>query len=197
MHKSDAQKLNVRAVFLVGFMACGKSSVGQELARRLDWDFVDLDLRIESREQQTIPEIFRDRGEAGFRLAETNALRDLTEALESDTLERNTVVALGGGAFAEPQNRKLLQSWPSVFLDAPLDELWRRTLEDATIRPLRNDRTEFARLHERRLPFYRQATVTVVTSGKNPASLCEEIERTLHSWGTTILPASSGTGESQ
>ncbi|MGB0047265.1 MAG: shikimate kinase [Terriglobales bacterium] len=196
--------MSVRAVFLVGFMACGKSSVGQELARRLDWDFVDLDLRMESREQQTIPEIFRDRGEAGFRLAETNALRDLTDALERDPLKRNTVVALGGGAFAEPQNRKLLRSWPSVFLDAPIDELWRRSVEDATIRPLRNDRTEFARLHEHRLPFYRQATVTIVTSGKDPASLCEEIERTLQSWGRTeaegssqTLPTWPGTGESQ
>ena len=196
--------MSVRAVFLVGFMACGKSSVGQELARHMDWDFVDLDIRIESRERQTIPEIFRYRGESGFRLAETNALRELTEALEQDPLQRNTVVALGGGTFAHPQNRDLLRSWPSVFLDAPLDELWRRTTEDVKMRPLRSDRTEFARLHQYRLPFYRQATVTVVTSGKDPASLCQEIERTLQSWRRTeasdssrTLPARSGTGESQ
>ncbi|MFY9843041.1 MAG: shikimate kinase, partial [Terriglobales bacterium] len=84
--------MEVRAVFLVGFMACGKSTVGQELARRLDWDFVDLDERIEWRERQTISEIFRQRGEEGFRLAETSALCDLT-----DSLERDTVIALGGG----------------------------------------------------------------------------------------------------
>jgi shikimate kinase len=191
--------MTVRAVFLVGFMASGKSSVGQELARRLGWDFVDLDARIETREQQTIPEIFRDRGESGFRLAETSALCDLTESLG-----RDTVVALGGGTFAHSQNRELLQPWPSVFLDAPLDELWRRSMEDAAERPLRSDRAEFARLHESRLPFYRQATVTVVTSGKNPASLCAEIERRLQFWGRTgdadsfeIPPARSGTGESQ
>jgi shikimate kinase len=196
--------MSVRAVFLVGFMACGKSSVGQELARRLDWDFVDLDVRIELRERQTIPDIFRDRGESGFRLAETSALRELTEALEHDTLKRNVVVALGGGAFAQAKNRELLRPWLSIFLDVPLEELWQRSQEDVTERPLRSDRTEFARLHENRLPFYRQATVTVVTSGKDPASLCEEIERTLQSWGKTeaagsseILPARSGTGESQ
>ena len=148
--------MGVRAVFLVGFMASGKSSVGQELARRLDWDFVDLDARIESRERQTISEIFRDRGEAAFRLAETSALRDLTESLGRDTVERNSfvrnaVVALGGGTFAQPQNRELLRPWPSVFLDAPLDELWRRSMEDATIRPLRNDPTEFARLHHHQI----------------------------------------------
>ncbi len=199
--------MGVRAVILVGFMASGKSSVGQELARRLDWDFVDLDARIESRERQTISEIFRDRGEAAFRLAETSALRDLTESLGRDTVERNSfvrnaVVALGGGTFAQPQNRELLRPWPSVFLDAPLDELWRRSMEDATIRPLRNDPTEFARLHHHRLPFYRQATVTVVTSGKDPTSLCAEIERTLQSWGnerdgSSEIPPARGTGEAQ
>ena len=166
----------VRAVFLVGFMASGKSCVGRELARRLDWDFVDLDARIESRERQAIPEIFRDRGESSFRLAETSALRDLTESLE-----RNTVIALGGGAFVQPKNRELLQSWPSVFLEVPLDELWRRVLEDPTKRPLRKDNlTEFARLYESRLPFYRQATMTVVTSEKDdPASVCVAIESKL------------------
>jgi shikimate kinase len=197
--------MGVRAVFLVGFMASGKTTVGQALARRLNWDFVDMDARIEARERQTIPEIFRDRGEPGFRLAESSALRDLTEALERDTLERNTVVALGGGTFAQPENVELLRAWPSVFLDAPPDELWRRCREDDTKRPLRkDDPTEFARLHEYRLPFYRQATVTVVTSGKDPASLCAEIERTLQFWGGTeaagsseIPPARSGTGESQ
>ena len=191
--------MGVRAVCLVGFTASGKSSVGQELARRLDWDFVDLDARIESCERQSIPEIFRERGESGFRLAETGALRDLTESLQ-----RDTVVALGGGAFAQPENRELLQPWLSAFLETPLDELWQRSLDDARERPLRNDRAGFARLYEYRLPFYRQATVTVVTSGKDPASICAEIERTLNLWGRTealgssqIPPDHFGTGESQ
>jgi shikimate kinase len=166
----------VRAVFLVGFMASGKTTVARELARRLDWDFVDLDTLIESRERQTISEIFRDRGESAFRLAETSALRDLTESLE-----RNTVIALGGGTFTQTKNRELLRSCPSVFLEIPLDELWHRSFQDPTKRPLRNDNlAEFARLYESRLPFYRQATMTVVTSGKDdPASVCVEIESKL------------------
>jgi shikimate kinase len=176
-----------RAIFLVGFMASGKSSVGQELARRLDWNFVDLDARIESRERQTVAEIFRDRGESGFRLAETTALRDLTESLD-----RGTVVALGGGTFAQPENRELLLAWPSVFLETPLDELWKRCIEDKIERPLRKDPAEFARLYKSRLPFYRQATVTVVTSGKDPVSLCTEIERTFQFRGVI-----KGEGSSQ
>jgi len=192
--------MGVRAVFLVGFMASGKSCVGQELARRLNWDFVDLDARIESREKQTVPEIFRERGEPGFRLAETSALRDLLTV----SLTHHTVVALGGGAFVQETNRQLLRHWPSIFLEAPASELWQRSLADGIERPLRGDPDQFARLYAERLPFYRQATVTIVTSGKDPASLCAEIERSLQSWGraeapdsSQIPPAGSGTGESQ
>lgn len=177
----------VRAVFLVGFMAAGKSSVGQELARRLGWDFVDLDARIESREGRTVPEIFRDGGEHAFRLVEASALRDLTLSLE-----RDSVIALGGGTFAQLMNQELVKPWPSVFLDAPVEELWQRSLEDATKRPLRKDSlAEFARLHESRLAFYRQATVTVVTSGKDPATLCIEIERKLQFQGESESAGSS------
>ena len=121
------------------------------------------------------------------------------------TSSRDAVIALGGGAFAQPKNRELLRSWPSVFLEVPLDELWRRSLEDPTERPLRkDDLAEFARLYESRLTFYRQATVTVVTSGKDPASLCAEIERTLlfrerseAAASPRATPDNFGTGESQ
>ena len=167
--------MGVRAVFLVGFMASGKSSVGQELARRLNWDFVDLDARIESRERQTIPEIFRDRGESGFRLAETSALRDLL----TESLAHNSVVALGGGAFVQEPNRALLCQWPSVFLEAPASELWQRSLTDGIERPLRGSPEQFAELYAERLPFYRQATVIVQTAGKPLASICVEIEEAL------------------
>jgi len=128
--------MEVRAVFLVGFMGSGKSSVGRELARQLDWDFVDLDTRIESRERQTVPEIFRERGETGFRLAETDALRDLL----AESGQPNRVVALGGGAFVQERNRELLRPWLSVFLEAPASELWQRSQSDGIERPLRGDR---------------------------------------------------------
>ncbi len=179
--------MEVRAVFLVGFMASGKSSVGQELARRLDWDFVDLDARIESREQQTIPDIFRDRGEPGFRLAETSALRDLL----TESLQRNRVVALGGGAFVQERNRELLRQWPSVFLEASASELWQRSLTDGVERPLRGDPEQFAQLYAERLPFYRQASVAVETTGKQLASICVEIEGALQLRGT---PEDAGSG---
>jgi shikimate kinase len=194
--------MEARAVFLVGFMAAGKSSVGRELARRLGWDFVDLDDRIELREQQTVPEIFQHQGERGFRVAERKALEELVQSIE-----RNSVIALGGGTFVQPKNRDLLRPWPSVFLDAPPDELWRRSREDPAKRPLRkDDPAEFARQYGERLSHYQQATVTVVTSGRDPDALCAEIERTLQLRDAAALsessviprtPADSGRGESQ
>ncbi len=188
----------VRAVFLVGFMASGKSRVGKELAQRLAWDFVDLDAQIEAREKRTIAELFQERGEPGFRAAETGALRDLL----TPSLQRDHVVALGGGAFVQEINRELLRPWPTVFLETVIDELWQRSLTDQVERPLRGTAEQFAALYAERLPYYREATITVVTSGRDPASLCAEIERSLQLGGngnansSGISPASSETGES-
>ena len=166
--------MGVRAVFLVGFMASGKSSVGQELARRLQWSFVDLDDRIATLEHKRVPVIFAGVGEAGFRAAESAALRQLTE-----TLERNTVVALGGGAFVPNENRELLRNWPTVFLHAPADELWRRCGDDPAERPLRKNPEQFTQLYQTRLPFYREATLTIDTMGKDPSGVSAEIEQAL------------------
>jgi len=185
--------MGARAVFLVGFMGSGKSTVGPELARRLGWDFVDLDCRIEAREQKSVPEIFRDQGETGFRLAESTALQHLTQSLE-----RDSVVALGGGAFAQEKNRTLLRNCFSVFLNAPVEELWKRSLADGVERPLRKDRDQFARLLAERLPGYRQATITVETAGRDVVSICGEIEAALqlHAGTEGGRPASAVSGSS-
>jgi len=166
--------MGVLAVFLVGFMGSGKSTVGQELARRHRWNFVDRDALIETREQASISEIFARAGEAGFRAAETSALLAVSESLKL-----NTVVALGGGAFAQETNRSLIGDWPSVFLEAPLDELWRRSAQEAPVRPLRKDREQFSHLYSQRLPFYRQATATIEIFGKEVDTICREIEERL------------------
>lgn len=168
-----------RAVFLAGFMGSGKNTVGHELARRLGWIFVDLDARIEARERMPIPDIFRLHGEPTFRAAETAALHDLL----ADVLDHPTVVALGGGAFTQENNRQLLHAWPTVFLDAPVQELWERCcrheLELGVARPLRGDLDQFTELHAHRLPFYRQASVVIETSGKRIADICNEITHAL------------------
>ena len=166
-------------MFLVGFMGSGKTRVGRELAGGLGWDFLDLDTLIESREGKSVPAIFGDHGEAGFRRAETAALGELISGLQ-----RDTVVALGGGAFVQEQNRKLLQGWPSIFLDASPQELWRRCCQDPAERPLRKSQSQFEQLYLERLPFYKMAQVTVETMDREVSAICDEIKGTLKLGGS-------------
>jgi shikimate kinase len=163
-----------RAVFLVGYMGAGKSSVGRFLSKRLGWRFVDLDRQIEVRAGNTVAYIFKYAGEEAFRRMETEALRRLLLALADGD---PTVVALGGGAFAHSENVEMLQqcSAPVVFLDAPLDELRRRIGEDDA-RPLFADAERFRKLYEERQVHYRRAAHRVQTDGKTIDEVAREIE---------------------
>src|SRR5262245_55797562 len=78
-------------MFLIGFMASGKTTIGRLLAERLDWAFVDLDKLIEDGAERTVADIFAAEGEEGFRKRETEVLRDVAR-------RRKTVIATGGGA---------------------------------------------------------------------------------------------------
>jgi len=166
------------AVFLVGFMGAGKSSVGRSLGERLNWVFEDLDDRIEQREGRTVATIFRDSGEAVFRLAERAALRQ-TLAEVSGGVAR--VVALGGGAFVQAQNSALLKSAgvPTVFLDAPVEELWQRCCRQASNtgveRPLLRSIEQFRALYESRHKGYSKASLKVATAGRDIDEITTEI----------------------
>ena len=167
----SASVSGVRAVVLVGFMGAGKSSVGAALSRRLGWPFEDLDERIQAREQRSIEQIFRQSGEAVFRRLEHAALRSLVEEGASAK-----VVALGGGAFAQANNAALLEEagWSTIFLDAPVDELFRRCQQQQLERPLRGDAKEFHRLYEDRRPCYLRAGFRIETAGKNVEDVAAE-----------------------
>ncbi len=167
----------IRSVFLVGFMGVGKTSVGQELARRLGWRFLDLDDLIVAREGRAIAEIFRDSGETAFRQAESRALGELL----ATGLRQATVVALGGGAFAQEENARLLRqaSVPVVFLDAPLQELRRRCAPEAGNRPLFQDENQFRQLYEARLHAYMKADLRIQTSGLTVEQVAAELARRL------------------
>lgn len=165
------------AVFLVGFMGAGKSSVGAALAHRLNWVFEDLDDRIERRERRSVAQIFRESGEPAFRRAEHSALQDVLGGIHNQA----RVVALGGGAFVQAPNAALLRSSgvPIVFLDAPLEELWERCCkqasEAAASRPLLRSLDEFRDLHDRRRPHYSEASLTIQTGGRTVDEIAGEI----------------------
>jgi shikimate kinase len=173
-----AQGHSSRRLFLIGFMGAGKTSVGRVLASRLGWNFYDLDQAIENREGKTVAEIFAGQGEAGFRTAETAALEEL---LQDASRPHDLVIALGGGAFVQPQNREVLQRAGAitVLLEAPLEELLRRCNADATIRPLARDASQFAELFEVRRAAYGLAKHRVNTLGKSVEDVAAEIERIL------------------
>lgn len=156
-----------RPVFLVGMMGAGKSTVGRSLARRLGWDFVDLDHEIESTTGVRIPVIFEIEGEQGFRRRESQILASLVS-------RSRMVLATGGGAVIDPANRVLLrESGHVVYLRASVDDLYMRTKSDKS-RPLLqtdNPRDRIASLLNQRQAFYEEVASLQVNTGRQPVGM--------------------------
>ena len=169
-------------MILVGFMGAGKSTVGRVLAEQLGWTFEDLDHRIELREKRKVAEIFRKVGEAGFRRAEHQALKELLEALRSGS---EKVIALGGGAFAYESNISLIDALkiPTVFLDAGVEELWGRCQSQSerqgVERPLLGNSEDFRALYAKRRPHYLRASLRQETAGKTVVQIAAEMIQAL------------------
>ena len=159
-------------------MGAGKTSIGGALAHRLGWKFVDLDHQVEIREHRTVAEIFRQSGEAYFRRTETRVLIELLGSLKRGN---NTVMALGGGAFAQPANISRLEKAGvrTIFLDASPEELWKRCRRGRVARPLLRSLEDFTRLYDERRCHYMKAALRIDTSGKVPADVVREIESLL------------------
>ena len=171
------------AVFLIGFMGAGKTSVGQALARRLNWLFEDLDQRIERNQGRSVAEIFQELGESEFRAAEHSALKQLLEEISG---KPGKIVALGGGAFAQRKNAALLE-WHGahvVLLDAPIEVLWQRCCkqasEDGSSRPLLRDLDQFRELYQARRRSYGKARLTVRTESRKVDDIAAKITRLLN-----------------
>ena len=155
-------------VYLVGFMAAGKTTLARALAKRLDWEAVDIDELIEARERQTVADIFARRGEPYFRTVERAVLAEQLE-------RRNVVVATGGGTFADVQNRAAINSdGVSVWLDAPLDRLIARIPADGR-RPLAADRASLERLYDQRRSFYEHAHMRLDAGRGGVDNLVEQL----------------------
>ncbi|MBZ5577391.1 MAG: shikimate kinase [Acidobacteriia bacterium] len=159
-------------IYLVGFMASGKSTIGRLLAHRLGWSFFDADDEIEAAEKVSIREIFEKRGEAEFRRIETEIVRQHAHWVERG---RPAVLALGGGAFVQPENRRILgDRGVSVWLDCPFAIVERRVAQ-ATHRPLARDTESLAALYEARREAYALADIYVPIVGDDPAPAVDAI----------------------
>jgi shikimate kinase len=144
-------------IYLVGFMASGKSTIGRALAARLHWQAEDIDDLIERREHRTIADIFAKQGEPYFRSVERDILKLLLPM-------RHLVVATGGGTFADPDNRAAINfDGVSVWIDVPLPDLIQRIPLDGR-RPLAASRPDLERLYAARSDAYRMAHLRVTAS---------------------------------
>jgi shikimate kinase len=174
----SGSEASARPLFLVGFMAAGKTAAGREIARRLRWEFVDTDERIEAEEGRSISAIFAEDGEARFREIERRVLSEVAGAAR-------TVVATGGGAFLSDATRRLLaRAGRTVWLDAPFEVVRERLAGEgpgARARPLgrSDDPVALRASFERRRAAYALAEVRVASSGARPAEVAERVLQAL------------------
>ncbi|HSC27183.1 MAG TPA: shikimate kinase [Vicinamibacterales bacterium] len=160
--------MKVDKIYLVGFMAAGKTSVARALARRLDWRTEDIDSLIEARERRTVADIFARCGEPYFRAVEREILHLLLPL-------RHVVVATGGGTFADPENRAAIRSdGLTIWLDVPFSEVLVRLPADGR-RPLAADRGQMERLFASRRAIYAEADFRIDVGSASAEETAERI----------------------
>lgn len=155
-------------MYLVGFMACGKTTVARALAKRLGWRAIDIDELIEQREHLSVAEIFAKHGEPYFRAVERAVLVDQLPP-------RHVITATGGGTFTDLQNRAAInRDGLSVWLDVPLDALIARVPSDGR-RPLAADRPGFERLYHQRRATYEHAHLRLDAGRSSVEGIVEQL----------------------
>src|SRR5271157_3723501 len=168
--------LTKRNIFLIGPMGSGKTAVGRHLARLFRFTFHDSDADIEAKTGVDIAFIFEKEGEAGFRVREKEAIDRLTRL-------EDIVLATGGGAVIEADNRRVLaERGIVVYLETSIEQQLERT-RHARHRPLLNDTDPEEKLKElmlRRAALYAEiANITVSTDGRRVQLVAEEIHHEL------------------
>ncbi|WP_378176747.1 shikimate kinase [Aquimarina sp. SS2-1] len=170
-------------IILLGYMGCGKSSIGRDLASELNLECLDLDDYIEAQEKKTINQIFEEKGEIYFRKKENEYLKELLDS------KRNTIISLGGGTPCFAGNLELIKERKdakSIYLKTSLQELVHRLFVEKNKRPLiahlnsETDLKDFIRKHlfERSF-YYNQAEYIISTDDKTVKEIVAEIRSVL------------------
>jgi len=163
----------MKNIYLVGFMGTGKTAIGRQLAKRLNYDFRDLDLMIENKEKRPIVRIFAEDGEAYFRKIEKEVLKDVAGL-------GGMVVACGGGIVLDEDNIALMKETGDIIcLKANVKTILKRT-RGFKHRPLLNVRDPGEKIRELlkfREPFYKQADYSIDTSELSINDVVEKILR--------------------
>ena len=152
-------------IYLIGMMGSGKTTVGQEIAKQLNYRFFDTDRTIEAIAKKSIPEIFQQEGEPYFRELESNVLAELSTYTRS-------VISTGGGIIQRQMNWSYLRYGLIVWLDVELEILKKRLAQDET-RPLAD---KLEPLLKTRLPLYAQADLAIaVEAEQSPQQISTQI----------------------
>lgn len=162
-------------IAIVGFMACGKTTVGREVARLIGYRFIDTDREVERAVASPITALFHAAGESGFRQAEARILARVLAGGKQ-------VIACGGGIVEVPDNvARLKAKATTVWLKVSLEDARARLAAEGG-RPLYAQMTpdEFAALYERRLKMYEFADVHVDTAGLDLARVVQLVVHTLY-----------------
>ncbi len=164
-------------IVLLGYMGCGKSTVGNVLAKNLKIEHFDLDFLIEKNENQTVSEIFRTKGEIYFRKLEATLFNEIINKNEP------IVLSLGGGTPCYANNHLLLlaENCVSIYLKASVDTLFKRLCIEKMSRPIiadlqQDSLKEYIGIHlfERQF-YYNHAQCIVTIDGKTPNEIVTEI----------------------
>ena len=170
--------MNTNIIYLIGFMASGKSTVGPLLAEDLNLPFLDLDHEIEKREQKTIKEIFEKGGEQLFRKIETLTLRELAND------RKNAVIACGGGTVLKEENVEILKSTGICVLLTVSPETVMKRVVDPSSRPLLRENNTPERLNtlmnKRKTAYENAAHLSVCSDNRTPLRIVTEIKEILH-----------------
>jgi shikimate kinase len=170
----------IERVVLLGYMCSGKSSVGESLARRLDWRMLDFDVEIERREDRAVRAIIEAEGEEYFRSLEAA----LTEELANEPF---VVAAPGGGWITEPRLLEAIRPGTlSIWLHVTPEETARRLMEDSIDRPFRDLEDPVGPISEmimEREPLYRRADLMIPTDERTVEDIAFEIEQMMRTRG--------------
>ncbi|MEM7782958.1 MAG: shikimate kinase [Planctomycetota bacterium] len=161
-------------LYLIGYRASGKTTVGQQVAQRLACNWKDSDDQIESSAGMTIAKIFDQHGESKFRKLESQVIQELARL-------QGWVISLGGGAPIQVANRKpIRESGKVVYLSAPADVLWQRMQTDPATGDRRPDLTDVGGIEEvqqilaRRAPIYEACADYTIDVARMTPEQCGE-----------------------
>jgi len=162
-HGTSAHRASFSGIALIGLRGAGKSTLGRLLAKRIGWNFVELNKEIERENGLSVAEIINLYGQEGFRRLEQAAVQQLLARKEL------MVLATGGGIVSEPLTFDLiLSSFYTIWLKAEPEEHMARVRKQGDLRPMADDRSAMAELRnilKSREPLYARAAAVVDTAG--------------------------------